>query len=138
MINKATLLGRVGKKEYKSLKNGSFLCQISVATSRKYIDSHANKREVTTWHNVNFFNKLADVTNKYVNVGDLIYIEGEICNRKIEENGVNRMIHSITGNEVKFIPTGRKDNPAKPETHNEEYHEVDSVLDMDDDKSIPF
>ena len=138
MINKVTLLGRIGKKDHKATRNGSFLCHLSIATERKHIDSHGNTVKNVTWHNVNFFNKLADVVNKYTNVGDLIYIEGEINNKKIEENGVNRMIHSITGNVAKFIPTGRKDNPAKSETHNEEYHEVPEVFDMDDDKSIPF
>lgn len=135
MINKVTLLGRVGKKDYKQTKNCSFLCNLSIATSRKYIDSHGMQKEITTWHNVNFFNKLADITNKFVNVGDLVYIEGEISNRKIEENGVNRVIHSIVGNEVKFIPTGRKDNSLKSETHNSEYHEVEPILNTDD---IPF
>lgn len=136
MINKVTLLGRVGKKDYKSTKNGSFLCNLSIATSREYIDSNGNKVRNTTWHNVNFFNKLAEITNKFVNVGDLIYLEGEISNRKVEENGVNRMIHSIIGNEVKFIPTGRKDNTIKSEAHNSEYHAVEPVLNMDED--VPF
>jgi single-strand DNA-binding protein len=138
MINKVTLLGRVGKKDYKPTRNGSFLCNVSVATSRKYLDSQASQREVTTWHNVNFFNKLADIANKYLHVGDLVYIEGEISNRKIEENGVNRIIHSILGNEIKFIPTGKKDNSVSLE-NTEEPHEADTAFSMDDkDIHIPF
>lgn len=136
MINKVTLLGRIGKKDYKPTRNGSFVCQLSIATSRKYIDSHGNTVDNTTWHNVNFFSKLAEVTNKYTQVGDLIYIEGEISNRKIEENGVNRMIHSITGSEVKFIPTGRKDNqPKSDDVHPVESHTVPTNY---DDIDIPF
>lgn len=135
MINKVILLGRVGTKEYKTTRNNSFLCHLSVATNRKYLDSHANQRDVTTWHNVNCFNKLADIANKYINVGDLVYIEGEISNRKIEENGVNRMIHSIVANEIKFIPRGNKtpenpsvDNPIENPTPDMEF----------DEESIPF
>jgi single-strand DNA-binding protein len=138
MINKATLLGRVGKKEYKSIKSGGFMCALSIATSRKYIDSHSMKREITTWHNVNFFNKLAEIVEKHVNVGDLIYVEGEISNKKIEENGVNRIIHSIIGNEVKFIPSGRKDNPTKSDGNQSEYHQMEKSLDIHDDVEVPF
>jgi len=109
MINKATILGRIGKKDYKPTKNGSHLCALSIATNRKYLDSHGQKREVTTWHNVNFFNRLEEVANKYANVGDLIYVEGEISNKKIEDNGVNRVIHSIVGSELKLLPGNKKE-----------------------------
>lgn len=113
MINRVTLLGRIGKKEAKNTRNGSFFCHISIATNRKYIDAHGNARQLTNWHNVYFFNKLAEITNKYAHVGDLIYIEGELNNKTIEENGTSRSFPVITGNEVKFLPVGKKlDNPA--------------------------
>jgi len=108
MINKATLLGRIGKKEYKSIKNDSFLCSISLATSKKYIDSQGKSKEKTNWHYVNFFNKLADIANRYAEVGDLIYIEGEICNRKIDDNGITRIVHSINATELKLLPGNKK------------------------------
>lgn len=109
MLNKALLLGRVGKKDHKQIKNGSFMTVLSIATSRKYIDSSGNKREETTWHTVNFFNKIADIANKYAHVGDLIYIEGEISHREIEsKEGVKKWMYSITGNELKLIPRGQK------------------------------
>lgn len=132
MINKVTLLGRVGNKEYKVTRNGTYLCYLSIATSRKFLDSHGAHREITTWHNVHSFNKLAEIANKYVQIGDLVYIEGEINNRKIEENGVNRSIQSITANEIKFIPNTKKDlgntkipenaaeNPPEMSWHDEE------------------
>lgn len=116
MINKATLLGRIGKKDFKDLKNGGHMCTLSIATSRKYMDSSGQRQEQTTWHNVNYFNKLAEIANKYANVGDLIYIEGEICNKKIEDgSGGFKFIYSITGSEMQFIPTGKKKEEAVAE-----------------------
>ena len=115
MINRVTLVGRIGKKVFKPTRNGSYICTLSVATSRKYIDSKGNNTEITTWHIVNFFNKLAEIVEKHVNVGEIHYIEGEISNKKIEENGVNRIIHSIIGSEIRFLPNMKKDNPIKPE-----------------------
>lgn len=108
MINKAILLGRIGTKEHKEIKTGGFICMLSIATNRKYLDSLGKKREMTTWHNVNFFNNLAEVANKFAHVGDLIYIEGEMINKKLDENGITRMIHSITGSQLKVLPNIRK------------------------------
>jgi single-strand DNA-binding protein len=109
MINKATLLARIGKKDSKELKNGIMMATLYVATSRKYKDSKGESQETTVWHNVNFFNKLAEIVNKYAHVGDLVYIEGEINNKQIttgEKQG--QWAYSVTGNEIKFLPTGRK------------------------------
>lgn len=132
MINKATILGRIGKKDYKPTKNGGHICMLSIATNRKYLDAQGQKREVTTWHNVNLFNRLADVGNKYAHVGDLIYVEGEISNKKIEENGQSRVIHSIVGSEIKLIPSGKKqDEPVKEPNGN-------MVDDYFDTGEIPF
>jgi single-strand DNA-binding protein len=133
MINKVTLLGRIGKKVYKPTRNGSNICTLSLVTNRKYIDSKGQPTEITTWHIVNFFNKIAEIVEKYANVGDLIYIEGEISNKKIEEDGKNRIIHSIIGNEVKFLPNMKKDSVIKPE----ESHGQEIPLHMDD-QEIPF
>lgn len=133
MINKVTLMGRIGKKEFKQTKNGSHVCNLSIATSRKYLDSKGDQQEKTTWHNVNFFNKLAEISDKYASVGDIIYIEGEISNRKIDENGVTRIVHSIIGNEIKFIPQSRKNNETKENKQEEIIPWTES-----DDSDIPF
>jgi single-strand DNA-binding protein len=140
MINEVTLLGRVGQKEFKPTKNGSFICKLSIATDRKYLGTNGETNKITTWHNVNLFNKTAEICNKFVHVGDLVYIKGEISNRKIDENGVSRVIHSITGNDVRFIPTGRKkDEPTSSEiSPHAEYHATEPLSQTEYDDSIPF
>lgn len=110
MINRATLLGRVGSKENKPTKNDSFLCKLSIATEKKWMDSSGFQQKHTTWHLVNCFDKKAEIANKYVNVGDLVYIEGEINNRKYDDNGVNRIHHSITAQHIELLPNAKKDN----------------------------
>jgi single-strand DNA-binding protein len=134
MINKVTLLGRIGTKEFKQTKNGGHICLLSIATKRNYIDAQGQKREFTTWHNVNLFNRIAEVGNKYANVGDLIYVEGEIVNKKIGDPNdptKTRFIHSITGSEIKLIPTGRKPDENKSEPNG-------NVIDDSFDDEIPF
>lgn len=133
MINKAVLLGRIGKKVFKPTRNDSHICTLSIATNRKYFDSKGKHAEITTWHIVNSFNKLALLLEKYAHVGDLIYIEGEISNKKIEENGVNRVISSIIGDKVTFLPNLKHD--ALPKI--EESHGLDMPI-LPEDEEIPF
>lgn len=127
MINKATILGRIGKKDFKPTKNGSHICMLSIATNRHYLDSNSQKKEITTWHNVNLFGRLAEIGNKYAHVGELIYVEGEIVNKKIDDNGQSRIIHSITASKLKPIPSGKK-HDAQEEQNNPK---ADNLYDED-------
>lgn len=115
MINKLFLLGRVGNKDVKTIKNGSEMVSLSIATSRKYYDSKGDKREQTTWHTVNVFNKLADIANKYVHVGDIVSIIGEVLHRKVEDEKGTRWIYSVTANEINLIPGQKKENNKQEE-----------------------
>lgn len=107
MINHATLLGHVGKKDVKKTKTGADVTVLSLATSKKYKDAQGAQQEQTTWHNVSCFSKLAEVAAKYVNVGDLICVQGEIHNRKIESGEkAGQYVYSLQANDIKFIPRG--------------------------------
>lgn len=113
MLAKALILGHIGKKEYKPLKDGtSYILKMSVATKNKFLDSKGNQQEIVTWHNINFFSKLAETTNKFVHVGDLVYMEGDIRNVKIDDQKGSRWVYSITGTNVKFLPQAKKKDEA--------------------------
>lgn len=131
MINKTILLGRVGSKEIKNFQNGGMLCKLSIATSRKYTDKDGSKKENTTWHTVNFFNKLAEIANNYARVGELLYIEGEIVNKKVDNNGEVKFYSSVTAHELKLLPFGKKQQQSEPNGN-----VVDEEIPFDDD--IPF
>ena len=126
MINVAMLLGRVGKKMNKPLKNGTEITVLSVATNRKYKDSKGMHVEQTTWHNVSCFSKLAEIANKYVAVGDLVFVQGEIQNKKVESGDrAGQYMYSIHANEIKFIPKGNKASHSNGEESEEETMEDD-------------
>lgn len=121
------LVGRVGKKDFRKLQNGSDLTSLSLATSRKYKDSEGNKHEQTTWHIVNCFAKLAEIANKHVHVGDLIFVQGEIQHKKIESGErTGQYSYSVHATEIKFLPSG-KPMASKPKlsAHSEDLEEDD-------------
>jgi len=118
MINKAILLGRIGKKDTKKTKNNNDLTSIAIATSRKWIDSQGQKQENTTWHHVHCFNKLAEIVKKYAHVGDLIYIEGKIHNNKIFKDNQEKWVYSVTAQEIKLLPNSNKKQTDEEFNHN--------------------
>lgn len=124
----AILLGRVGKKDTKNLKNGGEITVLSIATSKKYKDALGQYQKQTTWHNVNCFSKLSEIATKYVHVGDLVFIQGEIQNKKIEHGeGAAQYIYSLHANEIKFIPKGGKSEKKSTTTQaNDEFSENNS------------
>jgi len=130
MINVGTLLGRVGKKDSKTTKSGVNVTVLSLATSKKYKDASGTPQEMTTWHQVNCFSKLADVAAKYVHVGDLIYVTGEIQNKEIKSGErAGQYIYSISANDIKFIPKVKAESAPKKEVK-----EVEAF----DDDDCPF
>lgn len=139
MINKATLVGRVGKKDVKTLSNGNQLTVISLATSRKYKDSSGEKQEITTWHNINCFSKLAEIAEKYVHVGDLIYVEGEINNKKIESGErAGNWVYSLTASDIKFLLSGTKKEGQSNNAQTKKATSKPPAQDFDDSDEIPF
>jgi single-strand DNA-binding protein len=106
MINEVTLVGRIGKKDIKKLKNGSNMACFSLATSKKYKGADGEKKTYTTWHNVNFYNNLADAAHKYIEIGNLVFIKGEINNVSIAQaDGQARWYSSIHASTFKILPT---------------------------------
>ena len=87
MVNKVTLIGRVGKDpEVRRLDNGTAVAKFSLATSEKWKDSNGEKQETTEWHNVVVWRGLAEVAEKYVKKGDLLYLEGKVTYREYTGN----------------------------------------------------
>ena len=57
-VNKAILIGNVGKDpEVKELKNGK-VANMTLATSERYTDKNGDKQEKTEWHSIVFYGKL--------------------------------------------------------------------------------
>ena len=111
MVNQGTLLGRVGKIDIKNTNNGVKIANLSIVTSKKFV-KNGEKQDKTTWHNVTMFNKVAEIAEKYVNVGDLLYVQGEMDNQKwTDKDGVERNKSFIIAHELKLMPKSKEHKP---------------------------
>lgn len=107
-VNKVILVGRLGKDpEVRHLENGTTVANFSMATSETYKDRQTGeRREQTEWHNVVLWRGLAEVAEKYVKKGDMIYIEGKLRTRSWEKDGVTRYTTEIVGDNMTMLGGG--------------------------------
>lgn len=110
-VNKVIIVGHLGNDpEVRALDGGVSLARISVATTETYKDRNTGERiSNTDWHRVVLWRGLADVTEKYLKKGSLVYIEGKLKNRSYEdENKVMRYTTEIVADNMTML--GGKDN----------------------------
>jgi len=104
-VNKVILVGRLGKDpEVRNLDNGVSVANFTMATSESYKDrTTGEKKEVTEWHNIVLWRGLAEVSQKYLHKGDLVYIEGKLRTRSWEKEGVTRYTTEIVADNMTML-----------------------------------
>ncbi|MEQ8337497.1 MAG: single-stranded DNA-binding protein [Cyclobacteriaceae bacterium] len=104
-VNKVIIVGRLGKEpEVRHLENGASVANFPVATSEVYKDRNTGERkEQTEWHNVVLWRGLADVAEKYLKKGDMVYVEGKLRTRSWEKDGITRYTTEIVGDNMTML-----------------------------------
>ena len=83
-LNKVMLIGNIGKDPEIRVNqtSGRKVVTFSLATSRRYRDNNGEQKELTDWHNIVGYGKVADVFEQLqVKKGTTLYVEGAIQNR---------------------------------------------------------
>lgn len=107
-VNKVILVGRLGKDpEVRHLESGASVASFSMATSETYKDRQTGeRREQTEWHNIVLWRGLADVAEKYLKKGDMIYVEGKLRTRSWEKDNVTRYTTEVVGDNMTMLGGG--------------------------------
>jgi len=151
-VNKVILVGNLGQNpEIRYMPNGGAVANITLATSESWRDkTTGEQKEITEWHRVILFGKLAEVAGEYLRKGSQIYIEGKLRTRKWQDQsgqdkyttevivnvgGVMQMLggkqEGGTGNRTQQQSSQQRQlGPSTPPANNE------PPMDFDDD--IPF
>jgi len=104
-VNKAILVGRLGRDpETRFTGGGQAVANFSLATDRSYKDRNGETQKKTEWHKIVAWGKLAEIIQKYVKKGSLIYIEGRIETREWQDKeGQKRYSTEIVANEMRML-----------------------------------
>jgi len=86
-VNKVILVGNLGQDpEVRYMPNGGAVANITLATSESWRDKQTGEnKEMTEWHRVVLFGKLAEVAGEYLRKGSQVYIEGQLRTRKWQD-----------------------------------------------------
>lgn len=112
-VNKVILIGNLGRDpELRHTPSGSSVCNVSLATTRRWKDkTSGEKKEETEWHRVVFYDRQAEIAGEYLKKGRPVYIEGRLKTRKWEKDGVDHYTTEIIA-EVMQLLGGREDGAA--------------------------
>lgn len=113
-INKVILVGNLGQDpEVRYMPQGGAVANLSIATSETYKDKATGQpKEVTEWHRVVMYGKLAEIAGEYLRKGSKVYIEGKLKTRKWQDQqGVERYTTEIVANELQMLD-GQPQQPA--------------------------
>ena len=105
-VNKVILVGNLGADpETRYMPNGDAVANIRLATTESWKDkSSGEKKEITEWHRVVFYRKLAEIVGQYLKKGSSVYIEGRIRTRKWQDKeGQERYTTEIEATEMQML-----------------------------------
>ncbi|MHB1692597.1 MAG: single-stranded DNA-binding protein [bacterium] len=122
-LNKVLLIGNLGKDpDLQYTPSGMAIAKFPLATSEMIADKNTEeKKEVTTWHNVTLFGKMAENLTNYLSKGKQVFIDGRIRNSSYDDKeGITRYRTEIIANNVVLL--GKKDDSPQG-GQDEEYQE---------------
>jgi len=119
MINKVILLGNAGRDpEIRHLDNDRSLARFTLATNESYRNKNGEKVTNTEWHNIVCWRALAELAEKYIKKGSVLYIEGKIRNRTWDDkDGNKRYTTEIEAETIQLV--GRRPDDSGQQTGNQ-------------------
>ena len=85
------LIGNLGKDPDMQFLEGNIgVAKFSLATTETYKDRSGKLISQTEWHTVVLWRGLADLAQKYLHRGSLVYIEGRLKTRSWEDKDGNK------------------------------------------------
>lgn len=115
-LNKVMLIGNVGRDpEIRYTPSGVPVASIRLATNEYSRDSEGQLQEYTEWHNIVAWRQLAEMTERLIQQGTKLYVEGRIRSRSYEDSsGTKRTSYEIIADSI-IVLSGRKDASAPGE-----------------------
>ncbi len=112
-FNKVILIGNLTREpEMRVTPGGLSICKFGLAVNRVFTDKEGNKREETTFVDIDSFGKQAEVISKYMAKGRPIMVEGRLKLDQWESNtGEKRSKLGVVLEQFQFL--GGRDGGAE-------------------------
>lgn len=85
-VNRVVLIGNLGRDpDVQFLEGNIAVAKFPLATTESYKDKEGRTISQTEWHTVVLWRGLAELAQKYLHKGSLVFIEGKLKNRNWED-----------------------------------------------------
>ncbi len=114
-VNRVVLIGNLGKEpDLQYLEGNIAVAKFPLATTETYKDKNGALVSQTEWHTVVLWRGLAELAQKYLHKGSLVFIEGRIRTRNWEDKDKNRRFSTeIIGDNLVMLDK-RKEHADQP------------------------
>ena len=105
-VNKVIIVGNLGRDpEIRYMPSGDAIANIAVATSYKSKDRNSGEqKELTEWHRISFFGRMAEIVGQYLKKGSSVYVEGRLQTRKYtDKDGIERYSTDIIAENMQML-----------------------------------
>ncbi len=139
-VNKVILVGNVGKDpEVRYFDNDNARASFSLATrERGYTTSNGTQiPERTEWHNIVCWRGLAQIVEKFVRKGSLLYVEGKIRSRSYDDqNGIKRYVTEINAENIEILGKRASANDNGDDAPGAKSTDYDGPADFPDNSDV--
>jgi single-strand DNA-binding protein len=110
-VNRVILIGNLGRDpDVQYIEGNIAVAKFPLATTETFKDKNGNLVSQTEWHTVVLWRGLADLAQKYLHKGSLVFIEGRLRTRNWEDQNKNRRFSTeIVGDNLVMLDK-RKEN----------------------------
>lgn len=112
-VNRVILIGNLGRDpDLQYLEGHIAVAKFPLATTETFKDKNGNLVSQTEWHTVVLWRGLAELAQKYLHKGSLVFIEGRLRTRTWEDKDKNKRFSTeIVGDNLVMLDK-RKENGA--------------------------
>jgi single-strand DNA-binding protein len=132
-VNKVLLIGHLGRDpEVRYTQSGTAVSNLSLATTNR-IKRGGEYEDVTEWHKIVAWGKLAEICGEYLQKGSKIYVEGRLQTRKWEDReGVDRYVTEVVVSDMVMLDS--RNQGASQSSNNSKLSDHSQTEDDD----VPF
>ncbi len=138
-VNRVMLIGNLGKDpDVQFLEGNIAVAKFPLATTETFKDRSGKLVSQTEWHTVVLWRGLAELAQKYLHKGSLVYIEGRLKTRSWEDKeGNKKFATEIVGDNL--IMLDKRNDGSHPSTDTIEGMGSSDIPPVDDGtERLPF
>ena len=116
-VNMAVVVGYVGDNpKVNTTQTGRNVAGITVATTEKgyTTQSGVTYPDKTEWHQIVLWGRLAEVVEKYVHKGSMVYVQGKLRTRSYEMDGITRYTTEIEADILQMLDRNTNGSNVTP------------------------